>query len=424
MSSISVLPTVFAVALLGAALGFAVLRPRRLPEVTAAAPLAILAVVTGLVNSGTAIRELRTLGPTVGFLAAILALAQLCEAEGVFTWAGTVMSRNSRGNPARLLTLVFLAATATTAVLSLDATVILLTPVVLATTKLVRIPARPHLYACAHLANTASLLLPVANLTNLLAFDRSGLDFAQFALLMALPSATVIAVEYLAFRHFFAIELTDSGRSSAVASSPPPAFAIAVLSIAVAGFAAAGPIGIAPVWIAVAAALVLTGHRLARTQPTARLRLAGTVLHGTHPLFCLFVLALGVLVAAVTSHGLGSVLGSIIPEQTTLIAILAVATLAAVLANLVNNLPATLLLLPAVTPSPGLLLAMLLGVNIGPNLTYAGSLATLLWRRLLRQNGIQTKLSSFTLLGAITVPSCLVTGALALWVSLRLTGLG
>ncbi|HEY0360073.1 MAG TPA: ArsB/NhaD family transporter, partial [Mycobacteriales bacterium] len=96
--------------------------------------------------------------------------------------------------------------------------------------------------------------------------------------------------------------------------------------------------------------------------------------------------------------------------------------LAAALANLVNNLPATLLLLPVVPHDAPVLLAVLLGVNIGPNLTYAGSLATLLWRRLLRDRGIAVPIREFTALGLLTVPACLVAGVLGLWVSLAAFG--
>ena len=85
--------------------------------------------------------------------------------------------------------LVFAVASAVTAVLSLDATVVLLTPVVFATAARLRTSPRPHVYACSHLANSASLLLPVSNLTNLLAFHASGLSFTRFAALMALPDA-------------------------------------------------------------------------------------------------------------------------------------------------------------------------------------------------------------------------------------------
>jgi arsenical pump membrane protein len=129
--------------------------------------------------------ELAALGPTVGFLAAVLVLAALADDEGVFTYAGALAGRFGGGSPRRLFGVVFLIASVVTAVLSLDATVVLLTPMVLATAARERLPPRPHVYACAHLANSASLLLPVSNLTNLLAFAASGLGFTGFAALMA-----------------------------------------------------------------------------------------------------------------------------------------------------------------------------------------------------------------------------------------------
>ena len=123
----------------------------------------------------------------IGFLAAVLVLAQFCDDEGLFRACGAWMARTSAGRPRRLLAQVFAVAAVTTAVLSLDATVVLLTPVVVATAARVEARARPHLYARTHLANSASLLLPVSNLTNLLAFAASGLAFGRFAALMALP---------------------------------------------------------------------------------------------------------------------------------------------------------------------------------------------------------------------------------------------
>ena len=125
---------------------------------------------------GGAATEARQLGPVIGFLAAILVLAHLCDDDGLFRACGGWMARTSAGKKAtrRLLAQVFLLAAVTTAVLSLDATVVLLTPVVFATAARLDVRARPHVYACTHRANSASLLLPVSNLTNLLASRPAG----------------------------------------------------------------------------------------------------------------------------------------------------------------------------------------------------------------------------------------------------------
>jgi citrate transporter len=213
------------------ALVFAVVRPWGLPEAVTAVPGACVVVALGLVSWRDVGRELTALGPTVGFLAAVLVLAHLADDAGVFSYAGSVAGRLSGGSPRRLLGVVFVIASVVTAVLSLDATVVLLTPVVLATAMRARVRAKPHLYACAPLANSASLLLPVSNLTNLLAYSASGLTFLGFAGLMALPWLTVVGTEYVMFRFFFAGDLAAPARREAI--SPlvnAPRFALLVLA--------------------------------------------------------------------------------------------------------------------------------------------------------------------------------------------------
>jgi len=109
-----------------------------------------------------------------------------------------------------------------------------------------------------------------------------------------------------------------------------------------------------------------------------------------------------------------------LPAGASLWSLLAIAALAAALANVINNLPAVLLLLPAAASAgPAQVLAVLIGVNTGPNLTYVGSLATLLWRRVLHQRGEQPETSEFLRLGALTVPPVLLAATVALWVALH-----
>ena len=140
------------------------------------------------------------------------------------------MARSTRGDQKRLLASVFAIAAAVTAILSLDATVVLLTPVVLATARTLGVPARPHTYATAHLANSASLLLPVSNLTNLLAFSAAGLSFLHFTAVMALPWLAVVAIEHLILRRLFAKDLAVAPRPRAEATPAPwPRFTLVVL---------------------------------------------------------------------------------------------------------------------------------------------------------------------------------------------------
>ena len=402
-------------------LAWAVIRPRGWPEAVAAVPAAVLVIGTGAISARDALAEARRLGPVIGFLAAVLVLAQLCDDEGLFRACGEWMARRSAGRPRRLLAQVFAVAAVTTAALSLDATVVLLTPVVFATAARLDTRARPHVYACTHLANSASLLLPVSNLTNLLAFAASGLAFGRFAALMALPWLMAIGTEYVVFRRFFAVDL-DAGaqpaQPGAAGQTGVPVFTLVVVAVTLAGFVVTSAAGVNPAWAALAGAVVLAGRALTRRRTTP----AGLGLAIDVP-FLVFVLGLGIVVAAVTRNGLSGALRPLLPGGTSLPALLAVAALAAVLANLINNLPAVLVLLPLAAPSgPGAILAVLLGVNIGPNLTYTGSLATLLWRRVLHQHGSGPSLREFTRLGLLTVPAGLVLAVLALWAALHALG--
>ena len=285
----------------------------------------------------------------IGFLAAVLVLARLCDDEGLFDACGAWMARAAAGRPRRLLAAVFVAASAITAVLSLDATVVLLTPVVFATAARLGARAKPHVYAAAHLSNTASLLLPVSNLTNLLAFAASGLSFTRFAALMAVPWLAAIAVEYLVSRRFFATDLDADAQPPPTAEPPqPPLFALVTVACTLAGFVVASTAGINPAWAAFAGALALAARALAqhRTTPAAIARAADVP-------FLAFVLSLGIVVRGVTGNGLAGALGHLIPGGTSLPTLLAVAALAAVLANVINNLPAVLVLLPLTGPRRG-----------------------------------------------------------------------
>ncbi|MGB6761978.1 ArsB/NhaD family transporter, partial [Mycobacterium sp.] len=140
--------------------------------------------------------------------------------------------------------------------------------------------------------------------------------------------------------------------------------------------------------------------------------------------FLVFVLALGVVVQAVMRNGVAERMGAVLPSGSGLPALLGFAVVAAVLANVVNNLPATLVLVPLVAPSgPAAVLAVLIGVNIGPNLTYVGSLSNLLWRSVLRRYDVSASAGEYTRLGLCTVPTALVAAVLALWAGVRLLGI-
>jgi len=407
-----------AILALVAALAFAVLRPRGLTEALVALPAAALVVGLGVVSVHQAGDALHRIGPTVGFLAAILVFGHLCAEAGVFDYLGAVAARASGGNPRRLLALVVVLAALVTATLTLDATVVLLTPVVLSTVATLGVAARPHAYACLRLANSGSLLLPVSNLTNLLAFGATGLSFGRFTALMLLPWLLVVVAEWAGLRRFFARDLRTDGTGHLPPRPAAPGYALCVLIVTVGLFAAASVLHVAPAWAALAGCCALLAPRVAARDVALR-RLVQDASLG----FCVFVLALAVLVDGVTRHGLGSALHHVVPDGSSFPALLATAAIAAVLANLVNNLPATLVLVPVAVASIGPVgaLAVLLGVNIGPNAAYPGSLATLLWRRILPAD-VKPRAREFHTFGALTVPVLLVLATAALWAGVQVVG--
>lgn len=372
-------------------------------------------LVTGATTVGEAGDAVRLLLPVVAFLAAILVVSGACADLGLFRAIGQRIGRRGTSGT-RFLGLTFLAAVAVTAVLSLDATVVLLTPVVLAAAKRAGVRPRPALSACVRLANSSSLLLPVSNLTTLLALHSLDLRFARFALLMAPAWLVVISVEYAAHRLFFARDLRV--RAHAVETSevadpmePMPRFPLLVLAAMLAAFVVGSFFDLAPAWPAAVAATVLTVH-LVRRRAGALVR----AVHAAHLGFAVFVLGLGVVVDALSRGGLGELVADLLPTGDTLPDLLLLALVATVLANLVNNLPATLLLVPLTAPLGTVaVLATLVGLNVGSSLTWTGSLANLLWRRTLTRAGVHASGRQFHAIAALTVPPAVALGVVAVW---------
>jgi len=372
----------------------------------------------GAVSASAAGRALHRLGPTLGFLAAVFVIAEVVGAAGLFEAAGAQIRRRAR-SARGLVVLVALTSAAITAVLSLDATVVLFTPVVVLVVRNRRPAADPALLTTTEMANGSSLLFPVSNLTNLLVFSVTGLSFAGFALRMALPTAVAVAVITVVGARRAPAE--DRLPRADVETVPLDRFArltACCLVLVLAAFLASSLVGVGPVWIAGGGAVVLGTAALL----THRMTLRRTV-RAPSPGFLLFVAALSVVVAAASQHGLRTAAAQLVPSGTGLLALLGVAALGALLANLVNNLPATLLLLTVIpTGATAQLLALLIGVNIGPNVTYTGSLATLLWRRVVRQAAVEPPARAFYAMALLATPLALAASTGALWLTLRLVG--
>lgn len=363
-------------------------------------------LATGIIDPEEILATLRHLGPVVAFLATILVVADVCSRARLFTAAAQVVRTTSRGRAVRLLGGVFMLAAAVTAVLSLDATVVLLTPVVVGGALAMGASTRPGAYACLRMANSASLLLPVSNLTNLLAMRDLDLTFGGFALVMAPVLAVVLLVEYVVLRLLFRTELARPPAAPVAEREDVdvPRVPLVAVAVMLVGFAALSPFGVEPFWVSGVVALFLVLWARSRG-----LLGVGDSVHAAHPSFAIFVLCLGIVVAALATGFLGDAVARLLPDSTSYAALLLIAVLATVLANVLTNLSATLLVVPLLAPLGGTaVLAALLGLNIGSGLTYTGSLANLLWRRALVRLGDPPSMLDFHRVSLVATPLSLL----------------
>ncbi|MBO0844884.1 MAG: arsenic transporter [Nocardioides sp.] len=407
------LSDVVVVAALAGMLAIAFRHPRGRVEALAGLFCAGATLATGLLTVDEARSAVDHLAPVVAFLVTILVVADVCARAGLFTVAAQRVGRWSGGHPVRLFTGVFALAAVVTVALGLDATVVLLTPVVLASAMSRAVPDEPGTYACLRMANSASLLLPVSNLTNLLALPRLDLTFTGFAVRMAPVLAAVLAVEYVGLRLVFRPQLRAIPTADPTPPQPVPVFPLVVVALMLVGFAAVSPFGGQPWWVSLVAAAVLAVWAVRRglARPIH-------VVHASHPGFAVWVLALGVVVAGLTEGFLGDAVRHLTPDATSFGALLAIAVMATVLANALTNLSATLLLVPIVAPlGTTALLAALLGLNIGSGLTWPGSLANLLWRRTLGRHGVHPGHAAFHRVSLLLTPPSLLLAVVVLWLT-------
>jgi arsenical pump membrane protein len=346
--------------------------------------------------------DLSSLTAVVGFLVAIMVLAKACTDEGLFEAWGAVVDRSSDHSLPRRLALIVVLAAVVTAVLSLDATVVLLAPVLLVAARGAR---RATSMATVRIANTGSTLLPVSNLTNLLVFAGTGLAFVEFAWLMLPVWAVGVAAELAVLRWWFRRDLRDDPAPDVVEAPSVPLFPSAVVVAVLIGLSG----GAAP-WVpAAAGAILLGGYALMRNTTTWR----DLVEAANLPLAAL-VLVWGLVVVWLGHTSAADGIGHLVPKGHGLGALVVTALVAMIAANLVNNLPATLLLLPAAAAAgPVTLLALVIGLNVGANLTAIGSLANLLWRQ--SSPTTVTSWRTFHAIGLTTTPVLVVLCTTVLW---------
>ncbi|MCU1514295.1 MAG: arsenic transporter [Microbacteriaceae bacterium] len=356
----------------------------------------LIAVLAGILPVGDALALADRVWPILLFVVAITVVTELAAEAGLFGWVAGHTARWGRNRGWLLWLLVLVLAVLSTIFLSLDTTAVLLTPVVVLLARQVGLSPLPFALTAVWMANTASLLLPVSNLTNLLAereFDDVGpLGFAR---LMAVPAMIAIVVpavilfivyrRQLLVRYEPAKTVAPVDRTLLVASG---VIVVLLLPALVSGI---------PVWMpALAAALVLGAFFLVRRRPA--------VSFGLVP-WQLVLLASGLFLVVEAAHslGLGALLGAISGTGHDPLSLLRLSGTAALSANAVDNLPAYLALEP-VAGDPVRLAAILIGVNAGPLITPWASLATLLWHERLKSLGVEISWARYMLLGLVAAP--------------------
>jgi arsenical pump membrane protein len=378
---------------------------RALPTVVLPGALigaAVLVVVTGALPMSDASDVLRRIRPVLAFLLAVTVVAELADAAGLFERAADLAARAGRGRVAALWLLVVLLATGTTTVLSLDTTAVLLTPVVLALAARLELPAWPFALVTIWLANTASLLLPVSNLTNLLAVERIGWTAAGWAGRMWAPAVVAVVVTTATAWLLFGRQLR--GRYVPPDVRPTRHRGLLVTATAVcAGLGIAVSLG-APPWLAagVGALVLVTAFGLVDRQVLGLRLVPVRLAIGTVAIF--------LLVAAAERFGLSTLLHRAVAPPgmapATPLDLLRTAGVGTASSNVLNNLPAYLAVEPAVAADPPRLLALVIGTNAGPLVTPWGSLATLLWIDRCRARGLPVspwRLAGYGALPAVPV---------------------
>jgi arsenical pump membrane protein len=370
----------------------------------------LAALLSGELEPAAALSLLERIAPVLVFLVGVTVIAELADAARVFEVAAREAAHLGRGRTWRLWLLVVVLASALTVVLSLDTCAVLLTPVVLAMARQLDIPPKLFAFTTVWLAGTASLLLPVSNLTNLLALhqlDQLGLGLRGYVGLSWRPAVVAVVVTVAVLALLFR---RDLGRRYVVPATP--GIDDKVLFWGCAGVCLAlGPAfvsGVDVAWPASAGAVVLVV--LFAVRRPAGLRWAHVPWR-----LVLTVVGLFFVVAALTAHGLEGLLGKVAGTSPGgVLSDLRLTGTAAAGANTVNNLPAYIAMEPLAATDGQRMMLLLIGVNCGCLLTLWGSLATLLWRERCVAAGIHISWWSFLWRGLILTPIVLVATVLAL----------
>ena len=389
-----------------------IVRPFSWPEYVWAATGAILLVALGLLPVADALSGVAKGTDVYLFLIGMMLLAELARLEGLFDWLAAKAAARANGSATRLFTLVFGVGTVVTVFLSNDATAVVLTPAVAAIVKTAKAKQPlPYLFICAFIANAASFVLPISNPANLVIYGSHMPPLLHWLPQYALPSVLAIVATYIVLRWS-----QRSGLQQTISSD------IEVPDLTTGGKTAAFGIGMTaaillvssgfdiqlglPTFLAGLATALLVLVR-SRTSPMA---VAKNISWGVLPLVAgLFVLVQSLEKTGVTDQ-IGGLLRDLVQHSATIAAWVAGAALAFG-CNLVNNLPAGLVagrVVELANVPEHVRSAVLIGVDLGPNLSVTGSLATILWLTALRRENIDVGAGAFLKLGLLVMPPALL----------------
>ena len=385
-------------------------RPRGIAEVWWISGGAMLLVALRLVPLKLAEHAVAEGTDVYLFLIGMMLLSELAREQGVFDWVAATAVRNARGSCSRLFFLVYGVGTLVTIFMSNDATAVVLTPAILAAVKKARVAPLPCLFVCALVANTASFVLPISNPANLVVFRLGMPPLGQWLASFAVPSVLSIAATYLVMRMMFRVELRKQIDTSVEAAplrmnGKLVLFGLAAMTVVLlAASAMKMDLGL-PTCVAALAITAIVSVK-AKANPII---LAREISWGT----LVLVAGLFVMVDAVEKQGALGVTQAWLQwaqELAPAAGAMVVGFVVGIGNNLVNNLPMGLLAGASVQAAHvhGLLAnAVLIGVDLGPNLSVTGSLATILWLLALRKGGVEVGFWQFLRVGVIAMPVAL-----------------
>src|SRR5947209_555937 len=354
------------------------LRPRGIAEVYWIGGGALLLVLLRLIPVQLAGRAVAAGTDVYLFLTGMMLLSELAHAFGVFGWMASVAEEHANGSAVRLFTLVYIVGTLVTIVMSNDATAVVLTPAVLAAVRRAKAEPLPYLFGCAFIANAASFVLPISNPANLVVFRGHMPPLVHWLASFALPSLLSIVSTYLALRWCFRRELrerlpVDRERTHLTGNGRLARVGIVLVALVLMIFSAMNiDLGL-PTCIC---ALVITGGIAIRAHANP-LKIVRRVSWGVIPL----VAGLFILMEAIVSVGAMRYTAAALAWAERLPAVLGALVIGSVVGvanNVINNLPLGLIAgstLNSAHVHGAIQNAVLIGVDLGPNLSVTGSLA-------------------------------------------------